>query len=390
MRALLRAAAAPTQRRLTTTTIISAPPRGTRAAASPAMAAPVSDLEANPVLVVYVTCPDAAASDRVIDAVVPTRLAACVNIVPGLTSVYRWKGEVKRDAEALLIMKTRRSLLPALTDAVVAAHPYDTPEVLALPAVGGSAAYLQWVADETGPVGGGGGGGGGGGEVEATRPTPPPAALPALPTAAADDEAACLANLREAVQKAAGANLSFYQDAAAFEALGDVSGAAVAALQAKLGHAWAHPWLLRAALTHKSWRAEAAPSSTLALLAWVGDAALQGIVTDELVARYARAGGKAPTELAVTRSHVLSRAVLARHARALGLDATSPDRRLLAVGGSFKGTGSSLSVGMLGEAFEALVGAVYVDAGRAAAREAALRLLPFPPTLAELGKLCGA
>ena len=101
------------------------------------------------VLVVYVTVPDAAAADAVVDALIPTSLAACVNIVPGLTSVYKWKGAVQRDAESLLIIKTTAGRLEALTAAVKAAHPYDTPEVLALPAVGGSADYLRWVADET-------------------------------------------------------------------------------------------------------------------------------------------------------------------------------------------------------------------------------------------------
>jgi len=152
MRALLLAAR-PTHRSLT-----SAGGAGTllRArAASASMATMSCSAEANPVVVVYVTCPDAAACDKVIDAVIgKDRLAACVNIVPGITSVYRWKGEVQRDAETLLIMKTTRACLEKLQDAVIAAHPYETPEVLALEAVGGSAAYLKWVADETGPVGG--------------------------------------------------------------------------------------------------------------------------------------------------------------------------------------------------------------------------------------------
>jgi len=101
------------------------------------------------VLVVYVTVPDAAVADAVANAVINPRLAACVNVLPGVTSVYRWQGAVQRDVESLLIIKTVRSRLDALTAAVKAVHPYDTPEVLALPAVGGSAEYLKWVVDET-------------------------------------------------------------------------------------------------------------------------------------------------------------------------------------------------------------------------------------------------
>jgi periplasmic divalent cation tolerance protein len=101
------------------------------------------------VLVVYCTVPDASAADAVAGAVVGARLAACVNVVPGLTSIYRWKGKIERDSELLLLMKTTAGRLDALTAAVKAAHPYDVPEVLAVPAAGGSADYLRWVADET-------------------------------------------------------------------------------------------------------------------------------------------------------------------------------------------------------------------------------------------------
>lgn len=80
---------------------------------------------------------------------VSRHLAACVNIVPGVESIYFWDGKVNQDAELLLIIKTRASLLEALTAAVKAKHPYDTPEVLALPAAGGSVTYLKWVADST-------------------------------------------------------------------------------------------------------------------------------------------------------------------------------------------------------------------------------------------------
>ena len=118
----------------------------TAAAAAAGMAhqPPSSD-----VLVVYCTVPDAAAADKVADAVIGPRLAACVNIVPSVTSVYRWQGAVQRDAETLLLIKTTAGRLDALTAAIKAAHPYEVPEVLAVPAAGGSPAYLKWVVDET-------------------------------------------------------------------------------------------------------------------------------------------------------------------------------------------------------------------------------------------------
>ena len=75
------------------------------------------------------------------------RLAACVNLLPGVRSIYRWEGEVQDDGEVLLIVKTREDALPALTARVVALHPYDVPEVIALPVAGGSDAYLAWLRD---------------------------------------------------------------------------------------------------------------------------------------------------------------------------------------------------------------------------------------------------
>ena len=207
--------------------------------------------------------------------------------------------------------------------------------------------------------------------------------------AEAADEARCLAELRTAVQVAAGSNFQAYESGPAFEADTGVTAAAFLALQDKLGHAWTHPWLLRCALVHVSYKAETTPTGTQPLLAWVGDSVLASVVTDELVVRYACSGTRPPTQLTVTRSLVLSRAGCARHARVLGLDGTG-DEKLLVVGSSFSAIGSNLSVGMLGECFEAVLGSLYIDGGRAAARAAFLRLLPFPPALAEVAELYGA
>ncbi|KAA3453902.1 protein CutA, chloroplastic-like [Gossypium australe] len=102
-----------------------------------------------PSIVVYVTVPNRDAGRKLADSIVKEKLAACVNIVPGVESVYEWEGKVNRDPEELLIIKTRQSLLPALTEHVKANHEYDVPEVIALPIGGGSAEYLEWLKNST-------------------------------------------------------------------------------------------------------------------------------------------------------------------------------------------------------------------------------------------------
>ncbi len=97
------------------------------------------------VRVVYVTAPDAEVAARLGRAVVEAGLAACVNLVPGLRSIYWWEGKVHDDAEVLLIVKTTAAQLDALRDHLVALHPYTVPEVIALPVVAGHEPYLEWV-----------------------------------------------------------------------------------------------------------------------------------------------------------------------------------------------------------------------------------------------------
>lgn len=96
-------------------------------------------------LVVLSTVGRAEDAERIARALVERRLAACVNVVPGLVSVYRWKGNVEKDDERLLLIKTRRERLPALREALAALHPYELPELLALPVEAGSPAYLEWL-----------------------------------------------------------------------------------------------------------------------------------------------------------------------------------------------------------------------------------------------------
>jgi periplasmic divalent cation tolerance protein len=102
-------------------------------------------------LVVLVTTPTAEKAAEIARALVEERLAACGNVVPGLRSIYRWEGKVQDDAEALLVLKTTRARFEALRERVLALHPYEVPEVIALPVEAGSAPYLAWIARETGP-----------------------------------------------------------------------------------------------------------------------------------------------------------------------------------------------------------------------------------------------
>jgi periplasmic divalent cation tolerance protein len=97
-------------------------------------------------LVVLCTAPTVEAAAVLARALVEARLAACGNVVPGLRSIYRWKGRVEEEPEVLLVLKTTRERFPALRDELVKRHPYEVPEVLALPVEAGSAPYLEWLA----------------------------------------------------------------------------------------------------------------------------------------------------------------------------------------------------------------------------------------------------
>ena len=108
-------------------------------------------MESQP-LVVYCTCPDPAPAERIAETVVNERLAACVSIVPGLTSIYRWQGAIQRDMKLLLIMKTCSTAYAGLETRLLELHPYEVPEIIALPIQAGSTTYLDWIADNTGAL----------------------------------------------------------------------------------------------------------------------------------------------------------------------------------------------------------------------------------------------
>jgi periplasmic divalent cation tolerance protein len=103
-------------------------------------------------LIVLVTASGADEASRIASALVEERLAACVNVIANLHSTYRWQGRVEQTDEWLLVIKSARHLLPALEARVRLLHSYTVPEVVALPIVGGSEAYLRWLEEQVQPA----------------------------------------------------------------------------------------------------------------------------------------------------------------------------------------------------------------------------------------------
>jgi len=101
-------------------------------------------------IVVFSTCDSEEQAGRIGRALVEQRLAACVNIVPGVRSIYRWKGQIEDAAEWLLIIKSRRGLMDQLRVSIGKIHTYEVPELLAVPVVDGSESYLAWLDSELG------------------------------------------------------------------------------------------------------------------------------------------------------------------------------------------------------------------------------------------------
>jgi periplasmic divalent cation tolerance protein len=99
--------------------------------------------------VVLSTCPDTATAERIARDLLEASLVACVNVAPGLRSLYRWNGVVQADEEVVMILKTTADRLHAARARLVELHPYDVPEFIALPVADGHHPYLQWVADST-------------------------------------------------------------------------------------------------------------------------------------------------------------------------------------------------------------------------------------------------
>lgn len=101
-------------------------------------------------IVVFCTVGQAQDASALALALVERRLVACVNVLSGVTSIYRWRGKVERDEERLLVMKTRADHFEELRAAIVAWHSYEVPEIVALPLVAGHAPYLAWIDESVG------------------------------------------------------------------------------------------------------------------------------------------------------------------------------------------------------------------------------------------------
>ncbi len=100
-------------------------------------------------LVVFSTAASVEQAEMLARALVEARLAACVNLVPQIRSIYRWQGAVQEDTEVLLIIKTRRELLAQVQETIARLHSYSVPESIAVAIADGSAAYLDWIDRET-------------------------------------------------------------------------------------------------------------------------------------------------------------------------------------------------------------------------------------------------
>lgn len=98
-----------------------------------------------PVCLAHCTCPDQASAERIAETLVTERVAACVSILPGVRSIYRWDDQISRDTEVLMLIKTTAARLSDLMRRIEALHPYDVPELIAQPVSDGLAPYLQWV-----------------------------------------------------------------------------------------------------------------------------------------------------------------------------------------------------------------------------------------------------
>lgn len=112
----------------------------------------MSDAQGSNVVAVLTTAPNVEVAERIGETLVEEGLVACANVVPGVRSIFRWKGAVSHESEVLMILKTTTESLPALSRRVVDLHPYEVPEVIALDVRAGHEPYLDWVRAEVGRI----------------------------------------------------------------------------------------------------------------------------------------------------------------------------------------------------------------------------------------------
>ena len=95
--------------------------------------------------IVLTTCPDKVSAERIAHALVEEGLAACVNVLPPMHSIYRWKGKIEQATEQLLVIKSTVARFPAIRERIQALHPYELPEIIAVPIADGLPGYLAWL-----------------------------------------------------------------------------------------------------------------------------------------------------------------------------------------------------------------------------------------------------
>jgi len=100
-------------------------------------------------IIVFSTASSKEEAERIAGNLVENRIAACVNIITGVLSVYRWKGKVEKSGEVLLIIKTMENKFPLIKERIKSLHSYDVPEIIALDIAGGAEDYLSWIAEST-------------------------------------------------------------------------------------------------------------------------------------------------------------------------------------------------------------------------------------------------
>jgi periplasmic divalent cation tolerance protein len=100
-------------------------------------------------IIVFITVPSREVGQQIAETLLESKLVACVNIIPGISSIYHWQDAIEQDDEILLIAKTRAAHFDRLATTVKRVHPYDVPEVIAMPIVAGSNEYLAWIDMET-------------------------------------------------------------------------------------------------------------------------------------------------------------------------------------------------------------------------------------------------
>lgn len=100
-------------------------------------------------IIVLVSVPSSETGQAIAARLLDGRLAACVNVLPSMRSLYTWKGAVQDESEALLVIKSRLALFERMAEVIRSAHPYETPEIVALPILAGSPDYLSWISEVT-------------------------------------------------------------------------------------------------------------------------------------------------------------------------------------------------------------------------------------------------